>query len=177
MLSADGSVHCALQVVDELHLLCGYNLWQHPPVSQLLVLFFKARWQSFVLLVLQNSAKYSQILVPPHQFPCWHQARILLRFLVWSPALGGCHMLPPVFNPSCVLALTSMPWGSQELSKGWRSPWQCRGSFGGLRSAFGVAGLWRNQGPSFGGQVCWQQESAVGWHLTGTGSIQGKGRV
>lgn len=97
-----------------------------------------------------GTAKCFQILVARHQFPCRHQACVPLRFLFWSLALDGCHTLPPVFKPSCVLALTSMPWGSQELSKGWRSSWQCFGGFGGLRSAFGVPGLRR-----FVGQVCW----------------------
>lgn len=43
-----------------------------PPVSQLLVLFFKARWQSFVLLVLQilqNSPKFSKFWYHHTNFP------------------------------------------------------------------------------------------------------------
>lgn len=106
-----------------------------PPVPQPLVLFFKARWQSLVLLALPNAAKFWYHDI---NFPADSKRAFRCVFLFWSPALDGCHTLPPAFKPSCVLALTSMPWGSQELSKGWRSSWQCSGGFGGLGSVFGV---------------------------------------
>lgn len=129
-----------------------------------------------------GTAKHCTILLPPHEFPCCHRARVLLRFLFGSPALDGCHILPPVLKPSHILAVSCMPWGGQELSKGCRSSARAAGAPGGARGALGgsvqLLGCWGCLwGPCFGGQVCWQQGSAVGWHLTGAGSIQGKGRV
>lgn len=73
-----------------------------------------------------GTAKYCKILVPQQKCPRWYQACILQRFLFWSPALDGCYILPPVFKPSHVLALTSMLWGSLARAGG------ALGSFGGV---------------------------------------------